>query len=164
MQILKKCFWTAPSCAPTSIPPVPLKKGPQAIGRSRGGLTTKIHALVEGLGNLARFVLTEGQAHDITQAATLLDIDPEAVVADKAFDADPLRQNIAQRGAKAVIPPRSNRNAPASYDRHQYKHRNLIERHFCRIKPFRRIATRYEKLASRFASFIALVAAFVWLT
>jgi transposase len=75
-----------------------------------------------------------------------------------------LRQNIARRGAKAVIPPRSNRNAPASYDTHQYKHRNLIECHFCRIKHFRRIATRYEKLARRFASFIALVAAFVWLT
>src|SRR5690606_23672485 len=91
------------------------KKGPQAIGRSRGGLTTKIHALVEGLGNLARFVLTEGQAHDITQAAELLQgIDAQVVVADKAFDVDALRQNIVQRGAKAVIPPRSNRKAPAS--------------------------------------------------
>lgn len=117
------------------------------------------------MGNLAKFVLTEGQAHDITQAATLLqDIEPHAVVADKAFDADELRQNITQRGAKAVIPPRSNRNAPVSYDTHQYKHRNLIERFFCRLKHFRRIATRYEKLAPRFASFIALVAAFVWLT
>lgn len=121
--------------------------------------------MVEGLGNLARFVLTEGQAHDITQASTLLQgIDCDAVLADKAFDADELRQNIAQRGAKAVIPPRSNRNTPASYDRDQYMHRNLIERHFCRIKHFRRIATRYEKLAQRFASFVALVAAFVWLT
>jgi len=122
-------------------------------------LTTKIHALVEGLGNLARFVLTEGQAHDITQADALLQgIDPETVVADKAFDADYLRPAIAQRGAKAVIPPRSRRKAPALYDKHQYKHRNLIERHF------RRIVTRYEKLAQRFASFIALVATFVWLT
>ena len=121
--------------------------------------------MVEGLGNLARFVLTEGQAHDITQAATLLQgINPEAVLADKAFDADALRQTIAQRGAKAVIPPRAHRNAPVSFDPHQYKHRNLIERHFCRIKHFRRIATRYEKLAQRFASFIALVSAFVWLT
>lgn len=121
--------------------------------------------MVEGLGNLARFVLTEGQAHDITQAGALLDgIDPQAVVADKAFDANHLRQQIAQRGAKAVIPPRSNRNAPASYDKHQYKHRNLIERYFCRIKHFRRIATRYDKLAQRFASFVALVSAFVWLS
>jgi transposase len=121
--------------------------------------------LVEGLGNLARFVLTEGQAHDITQAAHLLQgIDAQVVVADKAFDADALRHTIAQRGATAVIPPRSNRKVPASYDKHHYKHRNLIERHFCRIKHFRRIATRYDKLAQRFASFIALVAAFVWLT
>ena len=94
----------------------------------------------------------------------LQDIDCDAVLADKAFDAIELRQNIAQRGAKAVILPRSNHNAPPPYDTHQYKHRNLIERHFCRIKHFRRIATRYEKLAQRFASFIALVAAFVWLT
>ena len=121
--------------------------------------------MVEGLGNLAKFVLTEGQVHDITQAATLLeDTNPQAVLADKAFDSDELRQNIANRGAKAVIPPRANRNTPASYDSHQYKNRNLIERHFCRIKHFRRIATRYEKLSQRFASFIALVAAFVWLT
>jgi len=85
-------------------------------------------------------------------------------IADKAYDADVLRQDIAQRGAIAVIPSRANRKAPPSYDRDQYKHRNLIERHFCRIKHFRRIATRYEKLSSRFASFIALVASFVWLT
>ena len=110
-------------------------------------------------------MLTEGQAHDITQAATLLqDIDSGAVVADKSYDVDALRQNITQRGAKAVIPPRAKRIAPASYDANQYKHRNLIERQFCRIKHFRRIATRYEKLAQRFASFIAIVAAFVQLT
>lgn len=103
--------------------------------------------------------------HDITQAAALLDgTHPQAVLADKAFDADDLRQDIAKRGAKAVIPPRANRIDPATYDSHQYKNRNLIERHFCRLKQFRRIATRYEKLSQRFASFIALVAAFVWLT
>ena len=127
-------------------------------------MTTTIHALVEGLGNLARFILTEGQAHDITKADTLLkDIDAEAVVADKAFDSDALLDTITASGAKAVIPPRSNRNAPREYDVHQYKNRNLIERLFCRIKHFRRIATRYDKLAERFASFVALVGAFVWL-
>ena len=88
---------------------------------------------------------------------------PQAVVADKAFDADHLRQSIAQRGAQAVIPPRSNRNAPAFYFKHHYKHRNLIEPYFCRIKHFRQLATRYDKLAQHFASFIALVATFVWL-
>jgi transposase len=116
------------------------------------------------LGNLARFILTEGQAHDITQADPLLQgIDTDAVVADKAFDSDALLRTITGTGAKAVIPPRSNRNTLREYDVHQYKHRNLIERLFCRMKHFRRIATRYDKLAQRFASFIALVAAFVWL-
>jgi transposase len=116
------------------------------------------------LGNLARFRLTEGQAHDITQAETLLqDLDTDAIVADKAFDSDTLLESIAHSGAKAVIPPRSNRHNPRKYDVHQYKHRNLIERLFCRIKHFRRVATRYDKLAQRFASFVALVGAFVWL-
>ena len=113
---------------------------------------------------MARFILTEGQAHNITQADTLLQgIDIDAVIADKAFDSDALLHTITGTGAKAVIPPRSNRNTPREYDVHQYQHRNLIEPLFCRMKHFRRIATRYDKLAQRFASFVALVAAFVWL-
>ncbi len=127
-------------------------------------MTTKIHAVVEGLGQLARWTLTAGQTHDITQAQTLIEgIRTQAVVGDKAYDADPLIEFIAQTGASAVIPPRENRRQLRSFDTHHYKHRNLIERFFCRIKHFRRIATRYDKLASRFSSFIALVAAFVWL-
>lgn len=84
-------------------------------------------------------------------------------MADKAFDADALIAAIENTGAKAVIPSKSNRVRPRDFDRHQYKHRNLIERFFCRLKHFRRIATRFDKLASRFSSFIALVAAFIWL-
>lgn len=127
-------------------------------------MTTKIHAVVEGLGQLARWTLTAGQTHDVTQAQTLIEgIRTQAVVADKAYDADALIEFITQAGASAVIPPRENRRQPRSFDAHHYKHRNLIERFFCRIKHFRRIATRYDKLASRFSSFIALVAAFVWL-
>lgn len=86
-----------------------------------------------------------------------------AVVADKAYDADALLDRIAQAGAVAVIPPRANRREQRAFDTHQYQHRNLIERCFCRMKHFRRIATRYDKLASRFSAFIALVAAFIWL-
>ena len=127
-------------------------------------MTTKIHSLVEGLGNLARWILTPGQMHDMTQAHQLLNgIKTEAVVADKAFDAKALIAAIEQVGAKAVIPPLSTRREQRDFDRHQYKHRNLIERFFCRIKHFRRIATRYDKLASRFSSFIAMVASFIWL-
>jgi transposase len=127
-------------------------------------LTTKIHAVVEGLGQLARWTLTAGQTHDITQAQTLIaGLATQAVVADKAYDADPLIESITQTGASAVIPSRGNRRQLRAFDAHHYKHRNLIERFFCRIKHFRRIATRYDKLASRFSSFVALVAAFVWL-
>jgi transposase len=116
------------------------------------------------LGNLARWQLTAGQANDITQAAGLIDgLTMHTVTADKAYDADTLIQTITQAGAKAVIPPRRHRIWPRTYDRHQYRHRNLIERFFCRIKQFRRIATRYDKLASRFSTFIALVATFIWL-
>lgn len=86
-----------------------------------------------------------------------------AIIADKAFDADALIAMIEQSGAKAVIPPKSNRVAPRDFDRHQYRHRNLIERFFCRLKQFRRIATRYDKLANRFSAFIAIVASFIWL-
>lgn len=101
---------------------------------------------------------------DITQAAGLLDgICAQTVAADKAYDADALIGLITQIGAEAVIPPRANRLVQRPYDVHLYKHRNLIERWFCRVKHFRRIATRYEKLASRYSAFIAIVAAFVWL-
>jgi len=113
---------------------------------------------------LARWHLTGGQAHDLTQAQTLIEgIATDAVVADKAYDADALLTAITQIKAKAVIPPKSNRRIQREFDRHQYKHRNLIERFFCRIKQFRRIATRYDKLARRFSSFIALAASFIWL-
>ena len=113
---------------------------------------------------MARWTLTAGQVHDSKQAVPLLEgLHPDAVVADKAYDADALIAHILEIGSTAVIPPRSNRIAQRSFDKHQYKHRNLIERFFLRIKHFRRIATRYDKLAERFSSFIAIVAAFLWL-
>lgn len=128
-------------------------------------MSTKIHALVEGLGQLHRFVLTGGEVHDVTQAQSLIeDIKAGAVIADKAFDSDVLLASIRASGAKAVIPPRSNRLTTRRTDRRRYRRRNLIERFFCRLKHFRRIATRYEKLAQRFSSFIALTAAVVWMS
>lgn len=127
-------------------------------------MTTKIHALVEGLGNLARFELTPGQVHDSKCADALLEeLALGSLAADKAYDADALLDKLAQRGIKAVIPPRANRIHQREFDRHAYKHRNIIERFFCRIKQFRRIATRYDKLASRFRDFVCIAAAFIWL-
>jgi transposase len=120
--------------------------------------------LVEGLGNLACWTLTGGHIHDVTRAPQLLEtLTTQSVTADKAYDADPLIRLMTDSGAAAVIPPRENRQHQRAYDRYQYRHRNLIERFFCRLKHFRRIAARYDQLASRFSSFIALVAAFVWL-
>jgi transposase len=127
-------------------------------------LSTKIHALVEGLGCLARFSLTAGQAGDSPQALPLLqDLQPDSLSADKAYDTDALLEYLAAQGIEAVIPPRSHRTVQRPFDRHQYKNRNLVERLFCRIKQFRRIATRYDKLAERFASFVALCSAVIWL-
>ena len=86
------------------------KNGEQAIDRSRGGLTTKIHVLVDGLGNPVEVMLTPGQVHDLTCAEPLLEgVDPEASIGDKAYDADPLRDTLAQREIVAVIPPKANR-------------------------------------------------------
>jgi transposase len=139
-------------------------EGAQAIGKSRGGLSTKSRALVEALGNLARWRLTPGQAADVTEAEPMLaGVVAEAVAADKAYDSDALTETITATGAKAVIPPRANRIEPRTFDRHVYKGRNLVVRFFCRIKHFRRIATRYDKLDRRFEAFIAIAAAWIWL-
>lgn len=127
-------------------------------------MTTKIHACVEGLGQLARFILTGGQVHDVTQAQVLIEeMQPDAVLADKAYDADELLHCIESKNAKAVIPPKANRKEQRAFDRHQYRNRNVIERFFARLKQFRRVATRYDKLASRFASFVELAASMLWL-
>ena len=125
-------------------------------------MTTKLHVAVDSLGNPVRVILTAGQISDIGQAGALIKDQPaEFIVADKGYDSDAFVETITAQGSQAVIPPRSNRLNPRAFDRHIYKDRNLIERFFCRIKQFRRIATRYEKLAERFTSFICLVGAIV---
>jgi transposase len=130
----------------------------QAIGRSRGGLTTKIVALVDALGNLVRFVLLPGQRHNSAGVAPLLtDLDFAARLADKAFDSDGLRTELDNRGAVAVIPPKANRVTPIPCDVEIYKWRHLVENFFCKLKEFRRIATRYDKTDTSFAAMIQLV-------
>ena len=127
-------------------------------------MTTKLHVAVDSLGNPVRVILTAGQISDIGQAGALIKDQPaEFIVADKGYDSDALVETITAQGSQAVIPPRSNRLNPRSFDRHIYKSRNLIERFFGRIKQFRRIATRYDKLAKSFLSFVHLACAFVWL-
>lgn len=123
-----------------------------------------MHVAVDALGNPLRIILSAGQIADIEQAAALIkDQSAEFIVADKGYDSDAFVTAISAQGSQAVIPPRSNRLHPRTFDRHIYKSRNLVERFFCRIKQFRRIATRYDKLAKSFLSFVHLACAFVWL-
>jgi len=113
-----------------------------SLGRSRGGLTAKIVALVDALGNLADFVLLPGQARDMQGVEPLIDgASSDALLAGKAFDADWLLAEIDTRDARTVIPPKANRNFKRDYDKHTYKWRHLIENFFAKIKEFRGIAT-----------------------
>ena len=140
------------------------KNGAQAIGRSRGGLTTKIHARVDALGNPVELTLTPGQAHDLTCAQPLIDgADPAALLGDKAYDADSLIDTLAQRGITPVIPPKANRKAPKACDFALYCERNLVERFFDKFKHFRAIATRYDKLAKIFLAGVQLACAIILL-
>lgn len=164
MRMSRKSSSIAPLCALISTRLGRPKKGDQALGRSRGGLGTKIHALVDGLGMLAKFRLTGGQAGDSPEALPLLDdVKPGSVAADKAYDTDALIEHLQTLNVQAVIPSRTHRLVQRPLDKHLYRSRNLVERFFCRIKQFRRVATRYDKLSERFASFVALAAAFIWL-
>ena len=125
----------------------------QAIGRSLGGLTTKIHATCDALGNPTAFHLTPGQHHDLVGADALMDQMTKAdmLIADKAYDADVrVRQKLEKKGCTAVIPPKSNRKNPSGYDKDIYKARHLIENFFAKLKQYRAIATRYDKTAQNF--------------
>lgn len=142
------------------------KKGEhkQAIGRSRGGRNTKIHAIADAKGRLLSILLTGGQAHDCPPAQRLIRRTKIAkkLLGDKAYDSEDLRLWLNERGTKAVVPNRSNRKQPFSFDKNAYKQRHKIENAFCRLKDFRRIATRYDRLARNFLASVCLVAAIVW--
>jgi putative transposase len=135
-----------------------------AIGRSRGGQTTKIHALTDDVGRPLAFLITPGNTHDLVGARGLINMvrNPRRLLADRAYDARSLRDELAARRIKAVIPPNPTRKHPHRYDKTAYKGRNVIERMFCRLKDFRRIATRYDKRADIFLSAILLAAAITW--
>jgi transposase len=135
------------------------------MGRSRGGLTTKIHALVDANGLPVKLKLTEGQAHDGKSAEDMLnDIGPgQTLLADSAYDSDRMRQNLCDRGAWANVKPMPNRvNVPA-FSRFLYRYRNLVERFFNKLKHFRAVATRYEKHDENFLALVKLAASRIWL-
>ncbi len=135
------------------------------MGRSRGGLTTKIHALVDARGLPINFVLTPGQAHDLLGAADLLSAlgEGDVLLGDKAYDANWLRQQIEAQGAAPNIPDKSNRKDKHCFSKTLYKERNLVERFFNKIKHFRRIATRYEKHAENYLAMIKLASFRIWM-
>jgi transposase len=127
-------------------------------------LTTKVHALVDALGNPVNLMLTPGQDHDLTCAQPLLeDADPAALIGDKAYDADSLIETLDRRAIIPVIPPKANRKAKRDCDFVLYCERNLVERFFNKIKHYRAIATRYDKLARNFLASVQLVAAIILL-
>jgi transposase len=121
----------------------------------------------DALGRPVRFVLTAGQTNDAKGAEPLLegveDIGPGCVIADKGYDTEKIVRRIEGVGADAVIPPRSNRRVKREYDRELYKERNLIERAFNKLKRFRRIATRYDRKAVYYESFVYLAASLMWI-
>ncbi len=127
-------------------------------------MTSKIHALVDALGNPVELMLTPGQVHDLACAEPLIEnADPEALIGDKAFDADPLIDALTERGITPVIPPKANRKTKRACDFALYSERNLIERFFNKLKHFRAIATRYDKLARNFLAGVQLAAAIILL-
>ena len=119
-------------------------------------------ALVDALGNLVRFMLLPGQRHDTIGVAPLIQgIQFDALLADKAFDVDWLREELDQRGATVVIPPRANRKHQYDYDKDIYRWRHLVENYFAKIKEFRGIATRYDKTDTSYTANLNLVAAII---
>jgi len=136
----------------------------QAIGHSRGGRNTKVHALGDAKGRLIAILLTGGEAHDCPVAERLINrVEPaERMLGDKAYDSNELRDELKERGTKPVIPNRSNRKRPFSFSKRLYKLRWRIESAFNRLKDFRRIATRYDKLARNYLASVCLAAALVW--
>ena len=136
----------------------------QALGRSRGGFSTKIHISVDGLGNPLRFLLTGGERNDITQGEALIaGYTCTLVLADKGYDADTFLQVIREAGAVPVIPPRSHRNNLREYDTHLYRERHLVECFINKVKHYRHIFSRFDKLASRYLGFLSFVGALIWL-
>lgn len=141
-----------------------MRANAQGRGWSRGGLSTKIYAATEALGLPVRLIGSPGQRNDIALAHDLIDgIKADATIADKGHDADHLANRIVGIGAEIVIPPKRNRKLQRAYDADLYKERNRIERFFSKLKQFRRVATRYDKLLANFMGFVKLAAIAIWL-
>jgi transposase len=132
----------------------------EAIGITKGGRNSKIHAIVDEVCRPWAFILTPGNTADCSMAEECVSLIPgiKGLIADKGYDTDAIRAFLKDRRIRAVIPAKSNRKRKIRHDKEAYKKRNVVERCFCRLKDFRRIATRYDKLAQNFLSALCLVA------
>jgi transposase len=135
------------------------------MGRSRGGLTTKIHALVDACGLPILLKLTEGQAHDGRSADDMLDSvgRGDVLLADRAYDSDALRQTLTARGARANVKPMPQRLKPPAFSKRLYRKRNLVERFFNKLKQFRAVATRYDKRDDNYLACVKLASIRIWM-
>jgi len=142
------------------------KRENKPIELTKGGLNTKIHAIVDGLGNPVAFLLSPGNDGDSAHAIELMnktDIEGSNLLADKAYGTKEILAYIREYGATVVIPPKSNAKEPWPVDYWLYKERHLIECFFQKIKWFRRVATRYDKLDKSFLAFVYMAAIMIWL-
>lgn len=136
----------------------------EALGRSKGGFTTKIHAVTDALGLLLRFVLTPGQESDFNPAPELLSgFSKSFILADKGYDSNAIINQIKSQNSIPVIPPKSNRKIQRFYDHHIYKERSLIENFFYKLKNFRRIASRFDMSKAAYTGFLNFASILLWL-
>jgi transposase len=136
----------------------------QALGRSRGGFSTKIHMVVDGLGNPVRLRLTAGHCHDSPHAPALIEgLSFQRVIADRGYAGQTFVDLVVAQGAEAVIPPHQNAKQAREYDRWWYRERHLVECFINKIKHFRRVFSRFDKLARRYFGFVQFTSVLIWL-
>ena len=159
------CWLIRPSYARTLVPLGRKKKhGAQSLGRSRGGHSTKIHLACDALGNAIRFILTGGEQNNITEAESLIEnLSADYVLADKGYNSEALVLKLEELGSDAIIPSRANRKRQRVIDRHLYKERHLIECYIGKLKHFRRVFSKFDKLAKNYLSFVQFASTIIWL-
>lgn len=136
----------------------------QSIGRSRGGITTKIHAVTDTLGYPLKIMLSGGNVHDVSLAKKLLsDMQAKTVLADKVYNSRKVIALIEEKHRETVMPPKKNAKVPRGYDKHLYRERYVIECFFQKIKESRRIATCYDKLQIMYKNFVLIACCLLWL-